>query len=69
MAMRKWYNKLCITLLKVLGFSAPMAFMACYGPAPLKGDEAEVAEQWNMASDSTRADTMTVDTDTITIIK
>jgi hypothetical protein len=39
-----------MTLLKVLGFSAPMAFMACYGPPPAGGinhsrvDEAFVVE-------------------------
>ena len=48
--MRTIYNKVLMTLLKVLGFSAPMAFMACYGPPPAGGinhsrvDEAFVVE-------------------------
>mgnify|MGYP007069868285 CR=1 FL=1 len=51
--MRRWYNKACITLLKVLGFSTPMAFMACYGPPPSGGMVATEAEEWVAPADST----------------
>lgn len=37
MSMCTIYNKVLITLLKVLGFSTPFAFMACYGPPPSAG--------------------------------
>jgi len=48
--MRTLFNKVLMTLLKVLGFSAPLTFMACYGPPPSAGmvpvdDEEVVAEQ------------------------
>ena len=35
--MRTLYNKVLMTLLKVLGFSTPLTFMACYGPPPSAG--------------------------------
>ena len=49
MSMRPIYNKVLITLLKVLGFSTPFAFMACYGPPPSAGmaptDVEEIVEE------------------------
>ena len=54
--MRTIYNKVLMTLLKVLGFSAPLAFMACYGPPPSAGINSPDADQEWIVEDSTAID-------------